>query len=93
MVPFVFIGDDCPESYDHSYEMEILSPTMFQDYIKLNKSTGEIKCTDFLTASEKDYPESITVTIKGQLISWNIFLAKIEYKILCLFYPLDTKTG
>ena len=49
--------------------MEIISPTMFQDYIKLNKSTGELTCTDFLTASEKDYPESITVTIKGQLIS------------------------
>ena len=42
---------------------------MFQDYIKLNKSTGELTCTDFLTASGKDYPESITVTIKGQLIS------------------------
>ena len=66
---FVFIGDDCPKIFHHSYAMEIISPTMFEDYIKLNKSTGEIHCTDILTASEKDYPESITVTIKGQLIS------------------------
>ena len=55
---------------------------MFEDYIKLNKSTGELTCTDILTASEKDYPESITVTIKGQLISENILLSKIEYKIV-----------
>ena len=55
---------------------------MFEDYIKLNKSTGQLTCTDILTASEKDYPESITVTIKGQLISENILLSKIEYKIV-----------
>ena len=55
---------------------------MFEDYIKLNKSTGELTCTDILTASEKDYPESITVTIEGQLISENILLSKIEYKIV-----------
>ena len=53
---------------------------MFKDYIKLDKSTGEFSCTDILTASEKDYPESITVTIKGQLIYENILLSKIEYK-------------
>ena len=64
---------------------------MFEDYIKLDQLTGELTCTDILTASEKDYPESITVTIKGQLISENILLSKIELQNSQI--PLDTKTG
>ena len=53
---------------------------MFKDYIKLDKSTGEFSCTDILTASEKDYPESITVAIRGQLISTNNILPSMKYQ-------------
>ena len=38
---------------------------------QLDKLTGEFTCTQILTTSEKDYPESITLTIKDKIFQYS----------------------
>lgn len=64
-------GSGCDtKKFNHSYSIEKVSPSFLRRFVTLNPYNGTLYCQRIWTENEVNYPESISVIIKDEILGY-----------------------